>query len=147
MTDTQKDNRAENPDIDSNLEGAASARLAPDAEQVESAEASKPEISSAVTSSSEEFDKSKPSKPPVVLAKPAKNSADTSVKAEPAPVKVAMAPKPATINPAGSPVPDSSISIDEDRGPNVGALIIDAIAAAVAIAFTVLLVQDVIPFL
>jgi hypothetical protein len=58
-----------------------------------------------------------------------------------------MAPKPATINHAGSPVPDSSISIDEDRGPNVGALIIDAIAAAVAIAFTVLLVQDVIPFL
>jgi hypothetical protein len=60
-----------------------------------------------------------------------------------------MAPKvkPASTDPAGSQVADSSISIDGDNSPNVGALIIDAIAAAVAIAFTVLLVQDIIPFL
>jgi TRAP-type mannitol/chloroaromatic compound transport system permease small subunit len=60
-----------------------------------------------------------------------------------------MAPKvkSAATDPASSPVTDSSISIDGDHSPNVGALIIDAIAAAVAIAFTVLLVQDIIPFL
>jgi hypothetical protein len=58
-----------------------------------------------------------------------------------------MAPKPAVTEPQSSPVPDSSISIDGDRGPNVGALFVDAIAAAVAIAFTVLLARDVIPFL
>jgi hypothetical protein len=44
-------------------------------------------------------------------------------------------------------VVDSSISIDGDSDRNVGAIIVDAIAAAVAIAFTVLLAQDVIPFL
>lgn len=147
MTDSQKDNRAENPDTDSSLEGAAHARPAADAEHLESTEASIPEIPSTASPSSEGFDKSKPSKPPVVLAKPAKNSAETPAKAKPAPVKVAMAPKPAATNPAGRPVPDSSISIDEDRRPNVGALILDALAAAIAIAFTVLLAQDVIPFL
>jgi methylmalonyl-CoA mutase N-terminal domain/subunit len=44
-------------------------------------------------------------------------------------------------------VADSSISIDGDRSQNVGATIVDAIAAAVAIAFTVLLAQEIIPFL
>jgi hypothetical protein len=86
-----------------------------------------------------------------VLAKPAEKPAEkpakTQVKLAPAPAKVAMAPKPAAAEPASSPVADSSISIDEDSRPNVAALIIDAFAAAAAIAFTVLLAQDVIPFL
>jgi hypothetical protein len=43
--------------------------------------------------------------------------------------------------------PDSSISIDEDKGTSVAGLIIDAVAAAAAIAFTVLLLQDALPFL
>ena len=60
-----------------------------------------------------------------------------------------MAPKvkPAVTDPASSKVTDSSISIDVDSSPNVGALILDAIAAAIAIAFTVLLAQDIIPFM
>jgi hypothetical protein len=68
--------------------------------------------------------------------------------AHPTPVKVSvMTPRPAVTKPASSPAVDSSISIDGDCDQNIGAIIIDAIAAAIAIAFTVLLTQDVIPFL
>ena len=145
MTNPQKENSIETSETSYSKDLANSANLAPDAEQVEPAETSKPELHSKPTPSFDEITENKPSKPPVVLAKPAESRA----KPTPAPIKVAMAPKvkPAAIDPAGSPVTDSSISIDGDHSPNVGALIIDAIAAAVAIAFTVLLVQDVIPFL
>ena len=145
MTDNQKENRTETSETSYSKDLANSANLAPDAEQVEPAETSKPELHSKPTPSFDEITENKPSKPPVVLAK----SAESPAKPTPAPIKVAMAPKvkPAATDPTGSPVTDSSISIDGDSSPNVGALIIDAIAAAVAIAFTVLLVQDIIPFL
>ena len=44
---------------------------------------------------------------------------------------------------------DSSISIDEDEdtSPNIKLFIVDALVAAVAIAFTVLILQDSLPFL
>ena len=145
MTDSQKDKAEATLESTSSLDGTPGATPAPDVEQVQSTEPSKPETSSIPTPSSELFSENKPTKPPVVLAK----SAESPAKPTPAPIKVAMAPKvkPAATDPTGSPVTDSSISIDEDSSPNVGALIIDAIAAAVAIAFTVLLAQDVIPFL
>ena len=145
MTDPQKENRAETSETIYSKDLANSANPVPDAEHAEQAETSKPELHSKPTPSFDEITENKASKPPVVLAKPAESSA----KPTPAPFKVSMAPnvKPATTDPAGSPVTDSSISIDGDSSPNVGALIIDAIAAAVAIAFTVLLVQDIIPFL
>ena len=145
MTDPQKENRAESSETSYSKDLANSANPIPDTEQIEPAETSKPELNAKPTPSFDEITENKPSKPPVVLAKPAESRA----KPTPAPIKVAMAPKvkPAATDPAGSPVTDSSISIDGDSSPNVGALIIDAIAAAVAIAFTVLLVQDIIPFL
>ena len=145
MIDPQKENRAETSETSYSIDLANSANLVADAEQVEPAETSKPELHSKPTPSFDEITENKPSKPPVVLAKPAESPA----KPTPAPIKVAMVPKvkPAATDPAGTPVTDSSISIDGDRSPNVGALIIDAIAAAVTIAFTVLLVQDIIPFL
>ncbi len=145
MIDPQKENRVETSETSYSKELANSANPVPDAEQVEPAETSKPELHSKPTPSFDEYTENKPSKPPLILAKPTESRA----KPTPAPVKVAMAPKvkPAATDPAGSPVTDSSISIDGDNSPNVGALIIDAIAAAVAIAFTVLLVQDIIPFL
>jgi hypothetical protein len=58
-----------------------------------------------------------------------------------------LLPKPTAKETVASHAADSSISIDGDRDQNVGALVVDAIAAAVAIAFAVLLAQDVIPFL
>ena len=73
----------------------------------------------------------------------------TSSKAEsqpvPAPAKVAFATKP-TISEAA---PDPSISIDKDINPTtpISLLIVDALAAAVALAFTVLILQDILPFL
>ena len=145
MTDPQKENKAESSEASYSKDLANSANPVPDTEQIEPAEASKPELHSKSTPSFDEITENKPSKPPLILAKPAESRA----KPTPAPVKVSMAPKvqPAATDPAGSPVADSSISIDGDNSPNVGALIIDAIAAAVAIAFTVLLVQDIIPFL
>ena len=145
MTDPQKENRAETSETSYRKDLANSANLVPDAEQVEPAETSKPELHSKPTPSFDEITENKPSKPSVVLAKPAESSA----KPTPTPVKVTMAPKvkSAATDPASSPVTDSSISIDGDHSPNVGALIVDAIAAAVAIAFTVLLVQEIIPFL
>ncbi|MDA9592040.1 hypothetical protein N9R94_00360, partial [bacterium] len=65
----------------------------------------------------------------------------------PGPVRMSAPPRPAVTKPTSSPVIDSSISIGEDRDQNVGAIILDAIAAAIAIAFTVLLAQDIIPLL
>jgi hypothetical protein len=145
MTNPQKENRTETSETSYSKDLANSANPLTDAEHVEPAETSKPELNAIPTPSFDEITENKPSKPPVVLAKPAESRA----KPTPAPNKVTMAPKvkPAATDPAGSPVTDSSISIDGDSSPNVGALIIDAIAAAVAIAFTVLLVQDIIPFL
>ena len=63
----------------------------------------------------------------------------------PTPAKVAISQKPDTAQPAPTPAP--SISIDPDSGPSVALLVVDALAAAIAIAFTVLLVQDTLPFL
>ena len=145
MTDPQKENIADTSETSCSKDLTNSANPVPDAEQIEPAETLKPELHSKPTPSFDEITENKPSKPPVVLAKPAESRAEPT----PATVKVTMATKvkPAVTDPAGSPVTDSSISIDGDSSPNVGALIIDAIAAAVAIAFTVLLVQDIVPFL
>lgn len=145
MTNPQKENSTETSETSYSKDLANSANPLTDAEHAEPAKTSKPELNAKPTPSFDEITGNKPSKPPVVLAKPAESRA----KPTPAPNKVTMAPKvkPAATDPAGSPVTDSSISIDGDRSPNVGALIIDAIAAAVTIAFTVLLVQDIIPFL
>ncbi|MBL6919410.1 MAG: hypothetical protein ISR41_02785 [Puniceicoccaceae bacterium] len=143
MNDPQNENKSETLGATPSTDASASSMPVPDSEQVESAEAPKEEILSESSSFSEESTESKPNNPPVVLATPA----EPTVKPTPAPVKLSMAPKPAVTEPQSSPVPDSSISIDGDRGPNVGALFVDAIAAAVAIAFTVLFARDVIPFL
>jgi hypothetical protein len=139
MNDPENKNESKTLGSTSSVDESASNTPAPDSEQVESAEASKPEFSSKTTPSPEGFADSKLNKTPLVLAKPAEPA--------PATVKVSAAPRPAVTKPASSPVVDSSISIDGDRDPNVGATIVDAIAAAVAIAFTVLLAQDIIPFL
>ena len=145
MTNPKKENSTETSETSYSKDLANNANPLTDAEHVEPAETSKPELNVKPTPSFDEITENKPSKSPIVLAKPAESLA----KPTPAPVKVTMAPKvkPAATDPADSPVTDPSISIDGDRGPNVGALIIDAIAAAVTIAFTVLLVQDIIPFL
>jgi hypothetical protein len=62
------------------------------------------------------------------------------VTARPSP---AAAPKAATVRPVAI-TPSASI---EEASISVPMLIIDAVAAAVAIAFTVLLLQDISPFL
>ena len=139
MNDPQNKSEPETLGSTPITEEFASNTPARDAEQVESTEASKPKLPSKTTAFPEGSADSKPNKPPVVLAKPAEPT--------PAPVKISMAPRSAITKPASSPVVDSSISIDGDRDPNVGAIIVDAISAALAIAFTVLLAQDVIPFL
>ena len=141
MTDSQKDKAEDTLESTSSLDGTTGATPAPDVEQVQSTEPSKPETSSIPTPSSELFSESKPTKPPVVLAKPAEAPAN------PTTVKVGIVPKATKTDSASSSVSDPSISVDADSAPNVGALILDAIAAATAIAFTVLLAQDVIPFL
>jgi hypothetical protein len=139
MNDPKNKNESQTLGLTPSIDESASYTPAPDAKQVESVEASKPELSSKTTPSPEGSADSKPNKTPIVLAKPAEPPAE--------PVKVSVAPRPAATKPASSPVVDSSVSIDGDRDQNVGAIILDAIAAAVAIAFTVLLAQDVIPFL
>ena len=143
MNAPQNKNESETLPSSPNIDESASNTPAPESEQIEASEASKPELSSKTTTFPEGSADSKPNKPLVVLAKPTEPPAE----AMPAPIKVSMAPRPAVTKPASSPVVDSSISIDEDSDRNVGAIIVDAIAAAVAIAFTVLLAQDVIPFL
>jgi hypothetical protein len=143
MNDPKNKNESQTLGLTPSINEYASNTPAPDAEQVESAEASKPELSSKTSPLPQVSADSKPYKTPVVLAKPAEPPA----KPTPTPVKVSVAPRPAATKPASSPVVDSSISIYEDRDQNVGAIILDAIAAAIAIAFTVLLAQDVIPFL
>ena len=139
MNDPKNKNESQTLGLTPSIDESASYTPAPDAEQVEAVEASKPELPSKTTTLPEGSADSKPNKTPIVLAKPAEPPAE--------PVKVSVAPRPAATKPASSPVVDSSVSIDGDRDQNVGAIILDAIAAAVAIAFTVLLAQDVIPFL
>ena len=141
MTDSQKDKAEDTLESTSSLDGTTGATPAPDVEQVQSTEPSKPETSSIPTPSSELFSENKATKPPVVLAKPAEAPAN------PTTVKVGLVPKATKTESASSPVADPTISVDADSAPNVGTLILDAIAAATAIAFTVLLAQDVIPFL
>lgn len=143
MTDPQKENTAETPVENSSKEGTSNTSPVSDAEQVESAEAAKPLLSSKTAHSSDGSAEIKPNKPPVVLAK----QAEAQSKPAPIPIKVPMVPKSKVKETTSLPVPDSSISIDGNRDPHVGALIVDAIAAAIAIAFTVLLAQDIIPFL
>ena len=141
MTDSQKNKAEDTLESTSSLDVTTGATPSPDVEQVQSTEPSKPETSSIPTPSSELFSENKPTKPPLVLAKPAEAPAN------PTTVKVGIVPRPTKTESASSPVSDPSISVDADSAPNVGALILDAIAAATAIAFTVLLAQDVIPFL
>ena len=145
MTNSQQDNSEDALKSPSILDETAGANPEADAVLVEPAETSKPELYSEPNPPYAEIAESKPSMPPVVPTEPIKARSDPT----PTPVKVTMTPKakPAATGTAGSPATDSSITIDEDSSPNVGALIIDAISAAVAIAFTVLLVQDVITFL
>tara|TARA_B100001564_G_scaffold353751_1_gene363201 strand:- start:615 stop:1028 length:414 start_codon:yes stop_codon:yes gene_type:complete len=137
MTDSQKDKAEDTLESTSSLDGTTGATPTPDVEQVQSTEPSKPETSSIPTP----FSENKPTKPPVVLAKPAEAPAN------PTTVKVGLVPKATKTESASSRLSDPSISVDADSSPNVGALILDAIAAATAIAFSVLLAQDVIPFL
>lgn len=54
------------------------------------------------------------------------------------------APKPATSKPAVDP----SISVDEEAAPvGTAGIVVDALAAAAAIAFTFLIFQETLPFL
>lgn len=138
MNDPQNRNEPETIESAPGIEVSASNTSVPDAEKVESAEAStKP---NAFPEGSAE---SKPNKPPLVLAKPS----ETPTESTPAPIKVSIAPESAAKETVASHAADSSISIDGERDQNVGALIVDAIAAAVAISFAILLAQDVIAFL
>ena len=75
---------------------------------------------------------------------PIQTSANVESQSAPAPTKVALAIKPRTSEAA----PDPSISIDEDidRTPN-SLLIVDVLAAAVSLAFTILILEDILPFL
>ena len=71
----------------------------------------------------------------------------TPAPAKPAPRPAApqsAAPKAPTPAPVATP---GSAPIAEKDSVSVPALVVDAIAAAIAIAFTVLLLQDVLPFL
>jgi len=95
---------------------------------------------------------SKPVKPP---SKPAPQP--DSQPAAQTPSKPAPKPKPASVTPAAkkqeaakAKKPDSSITSDEkdvDDSPSVPMLVIDGLAAVIAVTFTVLILRDVMPFL
>jgi hypothetical protein len=76
---------------------------------------------------------------------PIQTSSNEESQPAPAPAKVAFATKPTTSVAA----PDPSISIYEDINPTppISLLIVDALAATIALAFTVLILQDILPFL
>ena len=76
---------------------------------------------------------------------PIQTSSDMESRSASAPAKVAFATKPKT----SEATPDPSISIDEDINstPPISLLIVDALAAAVALTFTILILQDILPFL
>lgn len=84
-----------------------------------------------------------PAQPALKLASPPAAKPAAPHAAAPVAPRAAAAPTPATASsiarPSAAPTEEASISVP--------ILIIDAIAAAVAIAFTVLLLQDLSPFL
>lgn len=94
------------------------------------------------------FEESDNSKSPSGQSEPDRDvSSDVSsdVAPQPTPVKAALTPKQ---EPTTAPIQDSSISIDEDpESPTVAAIVVDALSASITIAFTVLIVQDALPFL
>lgn len=93
---------------------------------------------------------SKPVKAPSMTV----SSSSEPAKAPSEPTSAPSKPKPVSVTPAAKkqPVkrPDAGITFDEqdkDEGPSTPMLVIDGLAAAVSIAFTVLILQDVMPFL
>lgn len=118
-------------------------------------ESAKPRLSFRQQSDASE-EPAKPSVPSFEeLAETAAPSSTPAPPVKPKPRPAAQQPtvgvghKAPSKQPSGITV-DPSISFDDDSrsdGPNIAFVIVDAIAAAVAIAFTVLLAQDVLPFL
>ena len=143
MNDPQNKNESETIESAPGIEVSANNTSVPDTEKVESDEASNREILSKPTAFPEGSAESKPNKPALVLAKTSEAPSEST----PAPIKVSIAPESAAKETVASHAADSSISIDGERDQNFGALIVDAIAAAVAISFAILLAQDVIAFL
>jgi len=92
------------------------------------------------------------SKDPGAEATPKEATSAPQVKAPSKPLKppskpVSMAP-PAKKAPAKKPDPAITFDKEEkDDAPTVPMLVIDGIAAAVAVVFTVLILRDVMPFL
>ena len=97
------------------------------------------------TPSFDEMAESKPAPTPA-----AEQPASPPPPAKPAPKPVVIAKDPEPVKPA-APVADPSITFDDSEdgsdGISIPALVVDAVAAAIAIAFTVLLLQDVLPFI
>jgi len=102
-----------------------------------------------LVSSFEESDNSKSpsgqSEPDRDVSSDVPSDVASDVAPQPTPVKAALTPKQ---EPTTAPIQDSSISIDEDpESPTVAAIVVDALSASITIAFTVLIVQDALPFL
>tara|TARA_B110000908_G_C10265469_1_gene463443 strand:- start:428 stop:868 length:441 start_codon:yes stop_codon:yes gene_type:complete len=93
-----------------------------------------------------------PAQPALKLATP--RAAPPAAPAAPRPAAATPRPTAATPRPAAAAAPAAARPVaitpaarTEEASINVPMLVIDAIAAAVAIAFTVLLLQDLSPFL
>lgn len=126
-------------------------------------ESSKPEAEDAAKGPAQDTPPPAPAKPvkpeqPAAAAAPVKPqlklSPDTSKTSAPtasAPAStkpISITPKPSAAKPA--PAASSSITVDEapaEKKPSVVGIVIDGLAAAIAVTFTILILQDVMPFL
>lgn len=85
--------------------------------------------------------------------RPEKTPEEEKPAAAPTPKPVTVAPTPKAAAPAPStanPFTDTAITFDDEKkkeSVSMPMLVIDGLAAAVAIAFTVLILRDVMPFL
>lgn len=85
--------------------------------------------------------------------RPEKTAEEEKPAASPTPKPVTVAPTPKAAAPApttANPFTDTTITFDDEKkteAVSVPMLVIDGLAAAVAIAFTVMILRDVMPFL
>ena len=94
-----------------------------------------------------------PSKPVLRTVQPTPAPVAPAAPAAPQAPKPAVSQTTATASPAKAAAvrpkvqPDPSLATEDSSVVSMPALVIDAIAAALAIAFTVLIIQDALPFL
>ncbi|MFU8848002.1 MAG: hypothetical protein ACNA77_04715 [Opitutales bacterium] len=145
MSDTPEKNNSSSNTEDASKKPASPWFVTPMSDNQEKNEEKKPSLG---TDKPEEIKFQPESTPSAKEDSSGEKAAEPKPSASPPSFKPAAAPTPKAANPFTE---SSSITFDEEekktQGVSVPMLVVDSLAAAVAIVFTVLILRDVMPFL